>query len=271
MQDAAGRLVQAKGQRLFGHRAGGPAFGAAGGAHGGRPDDQHAVQYCGPHLHWPYPGGRRVGPDRPGGVHAADHDRFGLCGAGKQRGRAARLHLFGPGGRGLGRKDPGQLLCGAGGGFGPAHGDIAGLWAGAAAGLWRKRKYHRLRGQLHEHLRPGHGVCAAYPGHERLYHGPGLCQNRHALGAHRGGVQHPAGPCVHLCVWDGGAGRGAGHRALAGGLLLLGAELFAGQKDPFAAAPGLHAARAPDPPAGAGAGAGRLYHAGQREHPLGLL
>ncbi len=44
----------------------------------------------------------------------------------------------------------------------------------------------------------GNHLCGTDAGHEHVYHGPGICENRHALRADRRGLQHCAGSGFHF-------------------------------------------------------------------------
>ena len=147
------------------------------------------------------------------------------------------------------------------------------LEPGAAAGLRRQRKHHRLRGGLHAHLRHGNGVCAADPGAERLHYRPGLCQRRDADGADRRGDEHCAGSRSSSsgCIWASGARRWPPSSPRASPALWV-LRFLSGKKTHAAAANGRIwcCSRSCILPCVA-LGTGHLHHAGQREHHLRVL
>ena len=66
-----------------------------------------------------------------------------------------------------------------------------------------------IRCGLYEHLCPGNHFCTADSGHERFYHCPGICQNRHACPLLVGAAsQHYTGSRFYFRIWHMGV-RGA--------------------------------------------------------------
>ena len=191
-----------------------------------------------------------------GGVPAHHHGDLRLRGPDGLRRRTPGLHRRRAGRpEGVGA-DHGQQLHHAGGGVRGADCGLSGVCGTHAPHLRRQRQHHRLRPELYAHLCPGHHLRPGDPGHERLYHRPGLHGGGHEDCADRRDPQYGAGPPSSSSPSAWGSGRGPGHHSIPGGLRGVGAEVPHGQQDQVAPAAGAPAA--PSQGGAAGPGPGRF-------------